>query len=478
MAKRLIAFLRSVLPADPYQLLFLAGIVCLSTLRGLRWWSGPAVLHISPDRIATSFARFLLDAQSIFMLPAIFAVAAGWYVCFWPGKHPIRRILALVVFPGALATVLTLGRFAYLAGPPSSILQSVGTTAFSKLKWIQTITLGSLGLQVALIGLILIVLFVFRLVFRTSSLPVTLSGTCSDDTNDSSSWQSLLALIWFLIALAAWIGRFLLGLVVVSFPVLEGKPWFLVFVVNVSSICTFAIALLIAGRDARKIIRDSIAVPKYKWTGFALFFPIAVDLLLAIALRFVERFPWSPRIVGDLSTTSSPGSFAKMFLVLLLPAFFEEALFRGLLQKRFLRRYGLYRGIFLVCIVWAAFHFYGDFSYPHGSYFQLFERLGGRFLMIFGVGFVLSWLTLRSRTIVPATLCHALYNTVIYAPPGLEFAGKGIVRTAVWGVTAIILFRFWPVPTEPSPEALPPPESASPQSGSLQSGDDPLSTTA
>ena len=477
MAKRLIEFLRSVLPADPYQLLFLAGVVCLSTLRGLRWWPGPASLHASPERIANSFGRFILNAESLFMLPAIFAAAAGCYVCFWPGKRPVRRIFALVVFPGALATVLTVGRFTYLAGPPSSILQTAGTTAVGRLKWIQTIALGSLGRQVAIVSLLLITLFVLRLAFGVSKLPVTLSGTCSEDSNEASSWRRVLMLICFLMALAAVVGRILLSLIVASLAFLLREPWFLSIALNVSSICAFAIALLIVDRHARKIIRESIATPKYKWTGFALFFPIAVDILLAVAHHTFESFPWSPRIVSDLSDASSPGSFSKMFLVLLLPAFFEEVLFRGLLQRLFVRRYGLYRGIFLVCIAWAAFHLYSDFSYPHRSYLQIFERLSGRVLMTVAVGFVLSWLTLQSRTVVPATICHALYNTLIYAPPGLVFASMGNLRTTVWGAAAIIIFRFWPVPTEPTPEPIPS-EDVSPPSAPLVSGNDAQPITA
>ena len=36
--KRVAEFLRSVIPADPFQLLFLAGIVCLVVAHGMRWW--------------------------------------------------------------------------------------------------------------------------------------------------------------------------------------------------------------------------------------------------------------------------------------------------------------------------------------------------------------------------------------------------------------------------------------------------------
>ena len=38
MPKRVAEFLRSVIPADPFQSLFLAGVVCLVVAHGLRWW--------------------------------------------------------------------------------------------------------------------------------------------------------------------------------------------------------------------------------------------------------------------------------------------------------------------------------------------------------------------------------------------------------------------------------------------------------
>ncbi len=81
LLKRIAEFLRSVIPANPFQLLFLAGVVCLVVAYGLRCWHG-----IGP------FA-----ALGVF--PIIFAGAAGYFICFWPGNHPVRRILGLVFLP-------------------------------------------------------------------------------------------------------------------------------------------------------------------------------------------------------------------------------------------------------------------------------------------------------------------------------------------------------------------------------------------
>jgi hypothetical protein len=471
LAKRLIEFLRSVLPADPYQLLFLGGVVCLVTVHGVKWW--PASAHASRDRVASSFGGFVLYAGASFLLPVLFATVAGYFICFWPGRHPIRRILVLVVFPAAITIILLLGRLLFLAGASSSILQNSGVAVIGNLKWLLVVAFTTLGFQVSLIGLLLILFFVLRLALGVSNLPLSLPSIRAGDSNEGSDWRPALMVTWFLIALATTIERIFLATAGLSFPALGGKHWFLAAALSASSIFAFAIGLLIAGAEARKIVRESIAVPKYKWTGFALVFPIAAEISLSVAGFKINAL----RITGVGSDTTF-GDFAVAFLVLLLPAFFEEALFRGLLQKRFIRRYGLNRGIFLVCIAWAAFHFYSDFSMSaHDSYQQIFYRLSARVLTSLGGGFVLSWLTLKSGTVIPSTLAHALYNALIFSPPGYVFPWMSPLRTLLWAVAAIILFRFWPVPTEMGPPVIPP-EDESPPSGPSQSGADPLPLTA
>jgi len=92
MLKRLFEFLRSVIPADPTQLIFLAGVVSLFLAPHLRWW--PTGLGVAPQRVADSFGQTVQSLGFLFVLPITFAAVAGYSVCFWPGNHPIRRILA------------------------------------------------------------------------------------------------------------------------------------------------------------------------------------------------------------------------------------------------------------------------------------------------------------------------------------------------------------------------------------------------
>jgi membrane protease YdiL (CAAX protease family) len=469
LAKRLIEFLRSVLPADPYQLLLLAGVLFLSIIHGVKWWPSA---HTSPARVANSFGQLLVNAGNTLLLPIIFAAAAGWFVCFWPGKHPVRRISIFIILPVVVSIFLVLGSFFYLAGPPSSVFQSTSVFTSNGLRWIQTVAFKSFGLRIAAIGVSFVLLFVLRLAFGASSLPLTLYNTRAEDSGELGDWRLVLRLIWFLIALESLFGGAFIFLAVSALPDSAGKHWFSVAALNALTIMSFAIALLIAGACGRKTMRESIVVPKYKWTALAVFFPIAIEALMFLTQFGLSRFHCPFPTEGFPMDEFYLTNFSRSFFVLLLPAFFEEVVFRGLLQKRFIRRYGIYRGIFLLCIAWAAFHLHSDFAFRNDSYLQVFYRLSGRIGVTLCIGFVLSWLTLKSAGVVPATICHTLYNALVYSPPGMSN-----LRTIFWGAAAIILFRFWPpLSNGPSLKTIPP-NDVSPQSGSI-SGNDAVAITA
>jgi membrane protease YdiL (CAAX protease family) len=130
---------------------------------------------------------------------------------------------------------------------------------------------------------------------------------------------------------------------------------------------------------------------------------------------------------------------------MVFPPFFEEMNFRGVLQTQFLRRYGVYRGLFLVGIVWAAFHFSSDFSFSGASDFGVVRQLGVRLFMCLTLSFVLGWLTLRSKSLIPAAIAHTLYNVAASLNAGPPFPWKATVRVALLAALAVALFCWWPV---------------------------------
>ena len=326
------------------------------------------------------------------------------------------------------------------------------------MKWIRFYLSDSLAFHVSLIGLVLVFLFILRLSFGISSLPLTIANHDPQPSSehDCADWQRVLRMIWFLIALSDLLHAFLTALVVFSVPAAFRVRGTVTVAINVSAICNTAVALWIAGPQARKTTRLSIVTPAYKWTGIAIVLPLAIEVVLFLLQAAIKVLNLGNAAADDIvSDAFYLPHFIGMFLTLVIPAFCEEVLFRGLLQERFIRRYGMYRGVFLVCITWAAFHFYSDFMSPHHSYRDILARLAGRIVMTLGVGLVLSWISLRSGSIVPATLAHALYNALLFAPLLAPVGGVPLLRTTLWAASACILFRFWPPPANPNSEIAP-----------------------
>ena len=95
----------------------------------------------------------------------------------------------------------------------------------------------------------------------------------------------------------------------------------------------------------------------------------AVSAFVSVGQYVFDRVDW---VAHSFGMTAAP-QFAAYFsvpgaaqLLLFALRFPKRCIFRGLLQPRLIDRYGLYRGLFLVGIVWAAFHFFSDFFYYFG----------------------------------------------------------------------------------------------------------------
>jgi len=404
------------------------------------------------------FGRQLQVFGPLFVYPIIFAGAAGYFACFWPGGHPVRRILWLVFLPTMAGLGLMFGRLAYLSGPSSSVLESAGRILTHRIHWAQTTLWKLQGFQFSLIGLLLIAIFTSRLALGIATLPLALPGRPALESEDPESWRRLRVLIWFLVSLVFLPGA-LLSFLTIGVPLIfTSRPpsfvqsdWFLRLSPIVEGIVVLGIVLCIMGKEGRETARSSIRLPGIKWTLLALAFPTTIDILISVGQYVLDRAQWAAREFGNFAPPQF-GSYFNIpdiwFLLLFFGAFFEEVIFRGLLQTRFIYRYGLYRGIFLVGIVWAAFHFFSDFSFSRFTDQEVLVKLCFRMFMCVALNFVLAWITLRSESVVPAAIAHGFYNVLVFSPIGPQFAGKDVLRVALCAALGYVLFRYWPVPSK------------------------------
>jgi membrane protease YdiL (CAAX protease family) len=464
--KRLSEFIRSVSPADAFQLFFICGVVCLVAAHGLRWW--PGSLGFS-QQLSGYFPQVIWYMGWIPVYFVTFSAMAGYFVCFWPGKRPIRRVIWLVCAPACLGLALMFGRVLYFSAPPPSFLESTSSVLGHELRWAEA-TLWKLpeGFHFALLGLLLIAIFTSRMAFGISTLPVALPGELNLQSGDSGTWRRLEILIFLLV------GPLFLAYNFASFVGTEGvlifssrPPTYLFrgLFPAFESLVAYGVLLCFMGRDERRTTLGSVRRLGLNYLLFAVAFPVVIAMIIPMAQYLPARVEWAAHDLGRFGPPriDTYFHFPDLWLFLLFfAALCEELIFRGLLQPRFIQKYGLYRGIFLVGIVWAAFHLFSDFSW-HATDLGVLEHLSLRVFMCLVHSFVFGWLTLRSGSVFPAAVAHTLYNVLLPASVQPSFPGQSWVRIALWAVLAFVLFRFWPVRVEEPPEpasALPSLESA------------------
>ena len=325
-----------------------------------------------------------------------------------------------------------------------------------------------MGLYFCVFSLLLILAFVIRLQFGKSSLPLALplSSTPSDEAPDSWSRTRLLILI-LLGPLFVLRGLVSLLLALPFFFSNQSLPPIYLNVARiidalVGAAVLVTLALWILGRSRRNVVRNSFRLPEPRHAFFAFLLPIGLSGLLSAPDYLVARTNWA---IYAFHQAFAP-EFASYFhlsrawdawlLLLTFGAFAEEFVFRGLLLRKLMSRYGFHRGIFLTGIVWAVNHFRSDF-YSGFSVGGVFFSLARRILICLAMNYVLAWMTLRWKSIIPAGIAHTVSNVVVVAGINDQTPWSDELRILEWAVVAFLLFRYWPLAqTEPG-EAISPP---------------------
>jgi hypothetical protein len=293
--KSAFGFVRSVLPADSTQLLFLSGVVCLTIAPHLNWW--PSDLFGRTAQLGATWKILSFVASSLIN----FSGSAGYYLCFWPGKYPLRRILWWVCFPAILGFASSCGLIFHFARITADQFSS---GPFSL--W----TLG-VGSHFALFGLILIVLFASLLAFGIASLPLTLPEPSVFCSYDAASWRPAQAVIWMQLAtvgpLEIVIGLLLSGLL---YPLtyIHSLSHFILLVSKtlpvLSPITTVVVlvglAVWITGTEGSRGLRHSLRLPWPESFAIALAFPVGIANIVSLAHYLIARADWAAQQVAKI----------------------------------------------------------------------------------------------------------------------------------------------------------------------------------
>jgi hypothetical protein len=187
--KRLAKFIRSVIPADPTQLLLLAGAVCLTFSPHLKFW--PPAFVTQPDHRTQLLIEQTGPLRIFFVWFVMFSGMAAYLVCFWPGSRPIRRILLWVFAPAIVGSGFILAQIFWFTQHTTSVLQSSRHVkqSVNLFDWTRWISLP--GFFFCFTGLLLIAIYTSRLAFGIARLPLSLPDSPSSEATDSAHWRQL-----------------------------------------------------------------------------------------------------------------------------------------------------------------------------------------------------------------------------------------------------------------------------------------------
>jgi membrane protease YdiL (CAAX protease family) len=328
---------------------------------GLRWW--PTGLEFS-QQTTDYLTQLLWYLGPVFVYCILFSAMAGYYLCYWPGKRPLRRVIWLVCAPAVLGLGLVFTRVLYLSAAPASVLESASSVIGNKSRWAEALLWKPPGgFHFALLGLILIGVFASRMVLGIANLPIVLPNARVSQKN-SGAWQRLQILIFLLVGplFLAYVFVPLVGTqVLLLFSSRVSPYWFRSLVLTLASLAAYGVLLGFMRREERQITLDSIRRFGLNHVLLATVFPVGINVVISLSQYLPTRMHWAAHDFGRFGPPRFETYFSwpnPWLFLLFFAALCEELSFRGLLQPRFIQRYGLYRGIFLVGIVWAAFHFF------------------------------------------------------------------------------------------------------------------------
>ncbi len=458
IGKRVFAFIQSVRPADPAHILLLLGATFLFIAHSLRWWPLSAIDQRWWMELGSPRARYgaWVGAVALLTLPILVAGAAAGFLCLVPTRRPLRLLVTAVILP-ALVTLVAIPLVGVLwfwnvldlgGGVIHSVMEQ--RDPYRQAVPMLWSNLGP-GIQIATAGFCLAGIFALLLFLGRTTLPVRLrfSSAVSSGRESAEDDRRTALFVWMMLCLPP-LGLLVEGaLNLAQYELLSkfesSRPGFTIAMDDViAAAWLFPLVLLAMGRGRREALRSALRLPSPKYLGIAALIPAALACLRPLVSYLWARNQWGLNDIGRYAPPNAAQYFVlpeAALLWRLLPALVEEIAWRGYLQPRFIRKYGIVRGIFFVGIVWGAFHFAGDF----GTYvsvdwviIHILNRLGE----MVAFSYVLGWLALRSDSVLPAAVAHGVFNISVEAG---FLRGLPIWTIALaWAIVGYLLFRYFP----------------------------------
>lgn len=151
----------------------------------------------------------------------------------------------------------------------------------------------------------------------------------------------------------------------------------------------------------------------WRWLTIAIVLPILLG-----GIGYAIGFTLEPELMRG-NEMRAVYTFIPALLSSIVFGGLEELGWRGLLLPSLLGRFGFYRSTLIVGVAWTLWHiplFFIPDSGQYGNNFGIYA------MELIGYSFILTWLYVRTRSVILAVLFHASFNAIsyvgLYAPKG------------------------------------------------------------
>lgn len=394
----------------------------------------------------------------VLLIPILLSAVVALYVGLCGSKKPALLLFCGSIVPALFSEITLLAlsifrdRWWAQIGPYYGVFDRVVIT-YKQNGILSLLADMRPGIQFASLGLVGLIGVFLLLIWGRATVPIRLKRTVephlpAGGSADFEQSQSML-FVFVMICVNPLLGFvYIFVFTALSLEMRDVQTSSMVWIGNLIGAGTLMALVLVAIREeGRKSLGQMIRPPGSQYLLLGVGFPAVLGSVWTCGLYVHDRIVWAIDGWGKTAVPilsnyfREPGVRSLWYLV---PALVEEFAWRGYLQPRFTSRYGLFRGLFLVGVVWGAFHFSSDFrGFSSGGH--VLWRLFLRIFNTVTLSFVLGWLTIRSRSILPAALAHATYNVWVMGPSPAMFSAPWWILSVFWAIAGIILFHFFPV---------------------------------
>ncbi len=194
------------------------------------------------------------------------------------------------------------------------------------------------------------------------------------------------------------------------------------------------IFLLVLGNEKKEVLlqwklRDKNYKKSLKYIAPYIAFSLIYTLILSFILG-VESFKNTFYNMIDIRNFLKVMGFCLVNFISFLTLFGEEYGWRFFLQPRLQKKFGVRKGVILVGVIWAVWHF--NFIYLNGIIYGNMEgkymfALWNRLVDTTFIGIVIGYFYLKSESIWCVSFIHCLYVPLI---------------TQYWDITESVIFSF------------------------------------